>query len=66
MLTTRHLTKREFKRLWEKKNDPVGITWDEVADCAKRWGLYDAPRCHAMSVVLDAVLEAAGVEPGKR
>lgn len=32
-------TKEEFKKLWEADDEGSGITYDDIADCAKAWGL---------------------------
>ena len=58
-------TKEEFKRLWDSDDDGGGLTLDDVADCAKAWGLYSNPRIHPIDVVVDVVLVAAGVDPIK-
>lgn len=56
------MNKAEFKQCWE--SDPVGggITFDDIASCAKDWGLFSRPRAHDMQEVLYAVLKAARVE----
>lgn len=53
-------TKAKFKKLWESDNQGGGITFEDIADCAKDWGLYSKPKIHAMSDVLEAVVKAAG------
>jgi hypothetical protein len=53
------MSKAEFKKRWEKP-DGGGITDDDVADCAKAWGLFPQPGIHEPSI--DGVLKAAGVE----
>ena len=55
-------TKEEFKRLWESSDDGGGITYDDIAECAKAWGLYSKPKCHSLCDVTNAVLSAAGCE----
>mgnify|MGYP000355146949 FL=1 len=55
-------TKEEFKKLWEADDEGSGITYDDIADCAKAWGLYKTPRVNNISEVLYKVLVAAGVE----
>ena len=55
-------TKEEFKKLWEADDEGSGITYDDIADCAKAWGLYETPRVNNISEVLYKVLVAAGVE----
>jgi hypothetical protein len=52
-------TKAKFREMWDSDDNGGGITWDDVADCAKAWGLYSAPMIHPMHEVLMAVCEAA-------
>jgi len=54
-------TKEQFKTLWESKNGG-GITFDDIANCAKSWGLYNTPKIHPINTVANKVLEAAGCE----
>ncbi len=56
------MEKAEFKRRWELNESGDGITFDDVADCAKKWGLFSRPRIHPPQRVLESVLKAAGVE----
>lgn len=56
------MTKEEFKTRWESNDNGGGITFDDVADCAKDWGLYSNPRIHPMDEVLNTVLTEAGVD----
>lgn len=55
------MTKSEFKERWEKE-DGGGITFDDIANCAKEWGLYTTPRIHKINTVANRVLEATGCE----
>lgn len=55
------MTPKEFKKRWESDDPVVGITWDDVAKCAKDWGLYDKPKVHDMETVLRSVLDHAQV-----
>jgi hypothetical protein len=56
------MNKAEFKRRWEKP-DGGGITFDDIADCAKAWGLFPQPKSRsAIGKIHEAVLKAAGVE----
>lgn len=55
------MTKEEFKSLWEANDEGSGLTWDDIADNAKAWGLYDKPRCCERYMVRYKVLKAAGV-----
>jgi hypothetical protein len=59
------MTKAEFRQRWESGPDGGGITNDDCADCAKAWGLFDTPRIHELSKVVDAVVKAACVTEEK-
>ena len=52
-------TKEEFKKLWETGEDGSGITFDDIAECAKEWGLYSHPKCCSILMVRYKVLLAA-------
>ena len=54
--------KEVFKRLWDLDDEGGGITFDDVADCAKAWGLYSTPKIYSLGKVRDAVLKAAHCE----
>ena len=54
------MTKEEFKRRWEKDENGDGITFDDIADCAKAWGLFPIPRICQIDKVRYAVLKTAG------
>jgi hypothetical protein len=53
-------TKKEFKKLWESNDNGGGITFNDIADCAKDWKLYSTPRAHHLNLVSNTVLLAAG------
>ena len=53
------MTKAEFKKRWDSGDDGGGITFDDIAECAKAWGLYATPRIHPIDQVLAAVVKAA-------
>lgn len=53
------MTKEEFKRRWEKDEYGDGITFDEIAECAQKWGLYRTPKTHPIADVVSAVVRAA-------
>lgn len=57
------MTREEFKARWEKDDNGDGLTFDDVAECAKEWGLYNTPRTHNILKVKEAVLKYAGVNP---
>ncbi|WP_155524051.1 hypothetical protein [Nodosilinea nodulosa] len=50
------MTKEEFKSRWESDSTGGGITFDEVAQCAKDWGIFGAPKTRPMDLVLYRVL----------
>ena len=54
------MTKEEFRERWDSNPDGDDITLDEVAECAKEWGLFEKPRTLPVWKVVDAVCEAAG------
>lgn len=56
------MTREEFKKRWESGEDGGGITFDEVAKCAKDWGLLANPLCHQIDKVVSMVCNAAGVK----
>jgi len=52
-------TKEKFKELWDSDEDGGGITYEDIIDCAKDWGLSDdAPKTH-ITMVMYKVLKAA-------
>ena len=53
------MTKEEFKARWESNEDGGGITYDDVAECAKDWGISSTPRTSQMDLVTYKVLKAA-------
>lgn len=53
------MTREEFKQKWEADEEGSGITFDDIADCAKEWGLFDKPKCCDINIVLYEVLKAA-------
>jgi len=54
------MTKEEFKKRWESDDVGGGINFDDVADCAKVWGLFRTPRVAQINRVLYRVLKEAG------
>lgn len=52
-------TKEEFKRLWEANSCGSGITYDDIAECAKAWGISSSPRIHPIDEITYKVLKAA-------
>jgi hypothetical protein len=54
------MTKQEFKDRWESDDDGGGISFDDIADCAKAWGLFSRPKTCRIDMVRYQVLKAAG------
>ena len=54
-------TKEEFKKLWESDEDGGGITYDDIVDCAKEWGVSQTPRTQQLQRIVYQVCLAAGV-----
>ena len=54
-------TKEEFKRLWETDEYVPAPTYDDIADCAKAWGISSCPRTRPINEITYKVLKAAGV-----
>lgn len=54
-------SKEKFKTKWNSE-DGGGITFDDIADCAKDWGLFRTPKTAPMLKVANSVLVAAGCE----
>lgn len=57
------MTREEFKERWEGDAEGGGITFDEIAACARAWGLCASPKTRPMLVIAGDVLLAAGCEP---
>lgn len=56
------LTPEKFKQRWESGDDGGGITWDDIADCAKAWGITQSPKAKSMTWVRNRVLKKAGTK----
>ena len=54
------MTKQEFKQRWESDNNGGGINFDDIAECAKAWGIASTPRIMQIDHVRYMVLKAAG------
>lgn len=55
------MTKEEFKKRWESDDNGGGITMDDIADCAKDWGISERPKIRPMQLIRYQVLVAADV-----
>jgi hypothetical protein len=53
------MTKQEFRSRWESDEDGGGITYDDIAECAKAWGVASAPRTMKIDLIHYLVLKAA-------
>lgn len=56
------MTKKQFKKQWESNTEGGGITFDDIADCAVKWGICRHPRIKPMTEVVNLVLVAAKVK----
>ncbi len=54
------MTKAEFKARWESGEDGGGICFNDIADCAKAWGIAGTPRICPIDKIRYQVLKAAG------
>lgn len=55
------MTKEEFKIKWESSEDGGGITMEDIACCAKTWGISSSPKTRPMDLILYQVLLSANV-----
>jgi hypothetical protein len=53
------MTKEEFKARWESTDNGGGITFDDIADSAVKWGIAKTPRIMQIDKVRYMVLKAA-------
>lgn len=56
------MKKEQFKKRWESNDKGGGIIFDDIADCAKKWGVCSKLRINQIEEVRYKVLKAAGVE----
>lgn len=54
------MTKTTFKKEWDKEDSD--ITFDDIAQCAIEWGLYNSPKAVGIDIVANAVTKAANCE----
>ena len=54
------MTKQEFKDRWDGDDNGGGINFDDIADCAKAWGLFRSPKTCRIDMVRYKVLKQAG------
>lgn len=53
------MTKQEFKSRWEGDDNGGGINFDDIAECAVRWGVSSRPKTSPMDAIRYRVLKAA-------
>jgi hypothetical protein len=53
------MTKKEFKQRWESNDEGGGINFDDIANCAKAWGIHSTPKTKPMDLVRYQILVAA-------
>lgn len=56
------MTKEQFKIRWESDENGGNISHDDIAQCAKEWGISQKPKCSPMDVIIYKVLQAANVK----
>lgn len=54
------MTKEEFKTKWESDDNGGGITMDDIAACAREWGISQRPKTQPIDLIRYRVLVAAG------
>jgi hypothetical protein len=52
-------TKEEFKKVWT--NDAIGITLEDLVDCAKDWKLFEDPSNKDLTAVTNALMIASDI-----
>ena len=53
------MTKEEFKKRWDSNDNGGGITYEDIANCYKQWGLGSSPKTKPIFTVRYQVLKAA-------
>ena len=53
------MTKSEFKERWESDASGGGITYNDIAECARLWGVSSNPFAEPIHTVRYKVLKAA-------
>jgi hypothetical protein len=56
------MTEQEFIDRWNSDDEGGGITFDDIADCAQKWGLVQRPRISPIDSVLAIVLKHLGLK----
>lgn len=60
------MTKAQFKKRWDSNEDGGDITFDDIAQCAVKWGLVQNPRMHRIDMIVNMVIKAAGCKETKK
>jgi hypothetical protein len=53
------MTKEEFKSRWESNDNGGGISFNDLSECAKEWGIASRPRIMPIDTIRYLVLKAA-------
>lgn len=53
------MTKEEFKKRWESDDNGGGISFDDIANCAIKWGISSTPKIRPILEIRYKVLLAA-------
>ena len=53
------MNKTEFKTRWESNDNGGGITFDDIAECAVKWGISSRPRTSHIGTIRYLVLKEA-------
>jgi hypothetical protein len=56
------MTKEVFKKRWESNNNGGGITFNDIAECAKSWGIAAKPKIMPIDKIVYETLKAAGTK----
>lgn len=59
MKTVKPMTKKQFKKRWDSNDEGGGITFDDIADCARAWGICSSPKAGPMNEITEKVVKAA-------
>lgn len=56
------MTKEEFKKRWESNDEGGGITFNDIAKCAKEWGISSTPKIRDINRITYLVLKEAKIK----
>lgn len=60
------MTKEEFKRRWKLNETGGNLTFDDIAECAKSWGICQTSRIKSISQIQYLVLRAANCKDAEQ